>query len=439
MDPQFDCMTAITWRKHVSTRPPPPFLRFWPRRPYWLPLFNTATTDYCEQHVIHQMSNPYAQSRPAWQTDELEDEWIDQEDEPSESAPNAPHNISDLSLTQALGSLIITNENSRSRSTSVSSANTAGTFVVREELPAAPILPKNPGRNKKPAVKDFFSPTPLERLFEPPSPPASRIASGPPIHSTAPTIPSRLSQVYLPEPESTGEYSEVVDVNFQQADEASYEEQQHQEYPPRLPDPGSDYKFTFETPQPIPFGSRGTIPNAYSTPGPSHPMHRHLHAPVTDPRLRLFQFNYDTFTRDHLSAMVDSIAVGTPSNGTGTQYTFSNDSPADDDSEHSISRLRSAKRIKLSPASDYSPVGDGAAFIMRPENGRTDYVGESKSLMEKIRRNQEFSTIATASSAQPTPAPEKVQSPTMEFPHSPNSTCNQGMFMSSCIYCELSK
>lgn len=29
-----------------------------------------------------------------------------------------------------------------------------------------------------------------------------------------------------------------------------------------------------------------------------------------DPRLKLFQFQYDTFTRDHLSALVDSIAVG---------------------------------------------------------------------------------------------------------------------------------
>lgn len=32
--------------------------------------------------------------------------------------------------------------------------------------------------------------------------------------------------------------------------------------------------------------------------------------PPRDPRLKLFQFHYDTFTRDHLSALVDSIAVG---------------------------------------------------------------------------------------------------------------------------------
>ncbi|KAF8479459.1 hypothetical protein JB92DRAFT_2822519 [Gautieria morchelliformis] len=36
-------------------------------------------------------------------------------------------------------------------------------------------------------------------------------------------------------------------------------------------------------------------------------------APPTDPRLRLFQFQIDTFTREHLSTMVNSIAVHAPS------------------------------------------------------------------------------------------------------------------------------
>jgi hypothetical protein len=43
--------------------------------------------------------------------------------------------------------------------------------------------------------------------------------------------------------------------------------------------------------------------DGHRTPSPSM-------LPPRDPRLKLFQFHYDTFTRDHLSALVDSIAVG---------------------------------------------------------------------------------------------------------------------------------
>ena len=121
-----------------------------------------------------------------------------------------------------------------------------------------------------------------------------------------------------------------------------------------------------------------------------------LHPPLTDPRLRLFQFQYDTFTREHLSAMVDSIAVNTPSGGSGTGGS-KDTTPAGSSSQvtdHSMSRLRSAKRLKLSPASDFSEEGDGAAVIIRPQS-RKDYVGESQSLMEKIRQARDFSTIST--------------------------------------------
>ncbi|CAL1713429.1 unnamed protein product [Somion occarium] len=356
------------------------------------------------------MTDNHAQNRPAWQTDELEDEWIDQ-DEPSESAFNPVHSNSDISLTQAIGSLLITKEHDRS--SSVSSANTVGTVLVREDVPAAPILPKTPGGNRKNLVKDFFSPLPLERMFEPPSPPQAKPSNVP---ASAPIIPSRLSQVHLPEPDSTQEVSEIDPGSAEETDGRVNVSRECDQLNSGNEDRGPNYQFTFAAPRPSPFD-----PMAQSTPGPSHYATRSLHAPPTDPRLRLFQFNYDTFTRDHLSAMVDSIAVNTPSGGSvGTPQTELNGSSSGDISEHSISRLRSAKRIKLSPASDYSPVGDGTALIMRPQTGRKDYVGESKSLMEKIRQNRDFSTISTTTSAQ-SPTSRKIGSSHDSLPHSPNN------------------
>ena len=100
--------------------------------------------------------------------------------------------------------------------------------------------------------------------------------------------------------------------------------------------------------------------------------------------------------------MVDSIAVNTPSAGSGAAGSKKT-SPNTSSPDRSASRLRSAKRLKLSPASDFSAYGDGDAVIMRPQSHR-DYVGESKSLMEKIRQARDFSTISTRGASQQTPA-----------------------------------
>jgi hypothetical protein len=97
---------------------------------------------------------------------------------------------------------------------------------------------------------------------------------------------------------------------------------------------------------------------------------------MTDPRLRLSHFQYDTFTRDHLSAIVDSIAVHSPSGGNGTV------SASPDSFRHGLSRVsevtgtiiwdvRSAKRVKLSPRSDYYGESSGpVALIARPKPSR---------------------------------------------------------------------
>ncbi|OBZ71436.1 hypothetical protein A0H81_08605 [Grifola frondosa] len=314
------------------------------------------------------MTETSFQTRPAWQTDELEDEWIDDED-----SVDSAHSGSDLSLTQPFGSVLVQNDNLGTRTTSDGSA-AGGTFLVREDVPAAPLLPMSPiGRNKKLVVKDFFSPLPLERMFEP------SIAS----------IQHFCTFTHYTDCGTKGAITSLSD-SEESSRSTSAEGRTDMEC-----------QFTFAVPRPSPFNVMGPIlrlkarralfagPPSISTTAIYRSPPSTLPVPVR-------------FTRDHLSAMVDSIAVNTPSGGSGTTPPGSGDpSPAvlSPIHETGISRLRSAKRVKLSPASEYSEDGDGTAIIMRPLGSRKDYVGESKSLMEKIRQARDFSTVSTVATS----------------------------------------
>ena len=326
-------------------------------------------------------------SRPAWQTDELDEEWVDHEEAGSvrwQDSVSSRGTSSDISLTEALPSTFVP-ENTGSLA---SSPMAPGTFVVREEVPAVSLLPKTPGHINKSKMKDFFSPMALERMFEPPSPP--KRSSEPPIpstshHTAAPVVPSRLSKVHYPD-ESTVEHdpNEILETDIPNL--AAFD--------PRKPSLNGQFTFSFpqSTPNlsPIPQSTPTTRPRVSNNP------------PSTDPRLRLFQFQYDTFTREHLSAMVDSIAVNTPSAGSNatptlsayiSPHVISRISEAEDES---MSRMRSSKRIKLSPATDYTDE-EPPPTPVPPErpNSRRDYVGESKNLMEQIRQARDFSTISS--------------------------------------------
>lgn len=322
-------------------------------------------------------------SRPAWQTDELDEEWVDHEEAGSvrwQDSVSSRGTSSDLSLTEALPSTFAP-ENTSSTTSFVA----PGTFVVREDAPSVSLLPKAPGHNKN-KMKDFFSPMALERMFEPPSPPKQ--STQPPIPSTshrtaAPVIPSRLSKVHYPD-EFADEHNpnEIIETDIPNL--AAFD--------PRKP--SLNGQFTFSFPQSTP----NLSPIPQSTPA-AHPRVQN-NPPSTDPRLRLFQFQYDTFTREHLSAMVDSIAINTPSAGSNATQSarisanvISHISEAE---EESMSRMRSSKRIKLSPAVDYAD-DESPPTPVPPErpNSRKDYVGESKNLMEQIRRARDFSTIST--------------------------------------------
>ncbi|KIP01656.1 hypothetical protein PHLGIDRAFT_112861 [Phlebiopsis gigantea 11061_1 CR5-6] len=343
-------------------------------------------------------------ARPTWMTEELDEEWVDEQDEqddhdpPTTGSQRDVHTVSDISFTQPIGSLIIIDDGG-DRSHRTLSSDGAGTVVFHESQSEidAPFLPQTPARGKKILAKDLFSPLPLEKMFEPPSPPSlpPQPTSGP-SRTSAPAIPSRLSQVYIP-----GENDTTTDIEISYGDLTMEKDTMEGKEDRGDIDEQAKYQFTFAAPvSGAPTHPTGSRANAQSTPLPSQTPLREpvafLHPPLTDPRLRLFQFQYDTFTREHLSAMVDSIAVNTPSGGSragGSKDTTPTGSSSQV-SDHSMSRLRSAKRLKLSPASDFSEEGDGAAVIIRP-HGRRDYVGESQSLMEKIRQARDFSTISS--------------------------------------------
>ena len=94
--------------------------------------------------------------QPAWQTDELQDEWPDES-----NSGDDPHTRS-ISLTIPVSPQPLTNP------LPVRDVDVPGTFLIRQDVLSA--LPqKTPGRGKG-LIKDFFSPIPLERLFDPPSP-----------------------------------------------------------------------------------------------------------------------------------------------------------------------------------------------------------------------------------------------------------------------------
>jgi hypothetical protein len=313
-------------------------------------------------------------------TDDLDEEWID-EDEASSMGTQS------ISLTTPLPGYLRTPSQAQEDTEPLPAVpEPVGTFLIREDIIACPaFLQKTPGRQpKRGIIKDFFSPLALEKMFEPPSPPPAKATAL--ALQCAPTVPSRLSQAYTPNDSQTdneqpGQPSTAPSLNS-------------------LAPPGSsmECKFTFAVSR-----TNSGVPQAESTPG----VYSIARPPMTDPRLRLFQLQYDTFTRDHLSAMVDSIAINTPSGGSAEgngssrsiprlafvnvqEATVSDDTP-----------IRSIKRVKLSPPSHYYGEGDGAgATIARPMVSRVDYVGESRSLMQQIKAARDYSTISTTAGPQ---------------------------------------
>ncbi|KIK95798.1 hypothetical protein PAXRUDRAFT_826650 [Paxillus rubicundulus Ve08.2h10] len=330
-------------------------------------------------------------TRPAWQTDDLVEEWVEEDED------EASLGIQSISLTEPLPGFLQTPSTDKETLSSPTSPNAAGTFLIREDMPAVALLPKTPGRQiNKTGIKDFFSPLALEKMFEPPSPPPQRPAAMG--FTAAPAIPSRLSQAFTPNDSQSESEPNQVDYDClkptSSTDYLAPPSSTHGARKSSLESP-----FTFSVPCHSP-----KFPQAESTPGNVYSV---VNPPMTDPRLRLFQLQYDTFTRDHLSAIVDSIAVNTPSGGSvegnGSSSSlfqraafYTQQTPVSD-----ATPIRSIKRVKLSPPNDFYGEDAGAgAVVSRPTTLRIDYVGESRSLMQQIKQARDFSTISTTVTTQ---------------------------------------
>ncbi|PPQ81277.1 hypothetical protein CVT25_015061 [Psilocybe cyanescens] len=346
---------------------------------------------------------------PGWQTEELQDEWPEEEEEGEEN--NLSYGSRSVSLTVPLSTHIHTTADFEPDTTpSGSSPYPAGTFVVREDVTNAPLLPKTPGRNKKGVIKDFFTPLPLERMFEPPSPP---------VHTEHVSRTSNPSPLSHPSSVHTIEEPGELEDEIMETDMPNMNS-----FNGRKASMGCQFTFTMPRSAPSRPTTLGNniFPQAQSTPTP--PFVPNSVAPPTDPRLRLFQFQYDTYTREHLSALVDSIAINTPSGtGTGTTATptsFNNGLSRVSEvtgTAANMSHMRSTKRIKLSPSSDlYGDSPPQQATIARPKIYGKDYVGESLSLMQKIKQARDYSTISTVASTQ-TSSPSVVGDDALDKSH----------------------
>lgn len=312
-------------------------------------------------------------TRPGWLVEGLEEEWIEQTIEIDEQdEDNQPIiEVSGGRFDDPYPGLSPSSNSCSNDSTTgdkPATGSQVGAFIIRSDQPA---LQFDNVKRQNQGVKDFFSPLALEKLFEPPTSPSSNSTSTSPspalsrfIRPTAAVFaPSKLAQPLVLDPTLT-EIAEDEEPTNTTHFTAPHEEDTILDTD--IPNLGGingmvmppDYQFTFSPPTvaatstPVSDGAQTIPPNA-------------LKEALTDPRLKLFQLNYDTYTREHLSAIVDSIPM-TPSRSGSVDV-----------------EPRNPKRIRLSPLSDLTDEDRPSPLQVK----RRDYVGESKSLMSAIRKN----------------------------------------------------
>ena len=249
------------------------------------------------------MSVPLSPQRPAWQTDELEDEWIDDDEQDHHPVDDTFSSFSQgtrsISMTTPLTGLLrvinttddpADDQREHTTTTTTTASQAGGTFLVREDVPAVPLLPQTPGRNNnnnnKGMIKDFFSPLQLERMFEPPSPPPKAV----PTVITKPNQPavsSRLAREYLPHLQESEVEVEDSEVDREPVDGVAFNSQftftaprNDTQSPPNggLPQ-AQKYAFTLHTPAYYYYhGFSRCTPNA-GPPSEALPIPvRHVHA-----------------------------------------------------------------------------------------------------------------------------------------------------------------
>ena len=174
------------------------------------------------------------------------------------------------------------------------------------------------------------------------------------------------------------------------------------------------YSFTFQStytsPQRRALANRHIFDPSLSPFANGEPSHSTLHGPSrrqgrsSKPGLQLFRSTYDTYTREHLSALVDSIAIeespspdASPRGDDEEERWQSDGSPVQDGESgpsgssgsrtrsSEVSDARSSKRMRLSPSSPARKIG-----------GVRDWDARARVMMDKIRDREVESTTSAS-------------------------------------------
>ncbi len=316
----------------------------------------------------------------------------------------------------------------------------AGTFVVKEGVEDDRGKGLAGARNGR----DMFGPTALEKMFQPPSPPKpnqpqrldqpeeAEQHSGPSAkqvlteeprrasHPYAPTNPSRLSKSVTPSTASSLTMSEVPTKQEGEGDSVVKEETRIQEEEFIVPQ--LDFSFVYPAPSGSGSGGSGTTtirggstrnkppfePPSEPFEGRGEPSHstlpdRSRRQPRTrqesstrapsKPPLRLFRSTYDTYTREHLSALVDSIAIEPSPSPPPTSIPNAENlkewlPPASASASSEGSDMRSSKRMRMSPSSPGRQDGQGG------RGGVRNWGAQGMAMLERIR-GREVSTTTS--------------------------------------------
>ena len=368
---------------------------------------------------------------PGWAT-ELEEEWLETSPSPPPAvialpAPESPPPINPASIRAKRGSLRalghaaaralppsrsfsldanshnIHREGGRVRSersdnlppsppSSDEGAAPAGTFVVKEGVEDD----RGKALAKVKKGRDMFGPTALEKMFQPPSPdqqpqapshqaqqPTSQQSHSKQPHAdeprikpqaTAPTMdarrashpyapanPSRLSKSVTPSTASSITMSEMP-TGLAEGLSVTREE----EAEPDLP--RQEFSFTYPAPAPE---SHSTV---FDRPPPSG--------------VRLFRSTWNTATREHLSNILDSIALEPSPSPPSAPNAQNLQGWSPDASSSESSDMRSSKRMRMSPVSP-------AKRESGTEGGGTiDWGAQGRAMLERIRRRPVESTTS---------------------------------------------
>ena len=232
---------------------------------------------------------------PGWQTEELAEEWIENEGSIASgmsSTRNSVPSMRWLMLSTKTGShtqdgypLDTKKYPQVSLETSSTSKHATGTVLIKPHVDQPGRVPL--ARRLGLVDKNMFSPLKLETMFQP----------------TTPRLAPKEEAIEVSK-------SGLEDAPFQFNNDRT----------------NRGYQFTFERPRVPPMPTNSAVDfNADNT------------------KLRLFQFQYDTYTREHLSALIDSIPFDSSSRTTSTPSLRKRDG---DDVSYAF---RPYKRIKISP------------------------------------------------------------------------------------------